>query len=219
MHEDDTLSRFEHSEPFTGRIEPLDEYVLVEPVDDETETNAGLIIPASAESACIAGIVVAAGDDAVGIAPGDKVLYPRGAGFEIRIGGQPKRLARPARADRQAVRLATRCERVAAFRAQTPEATRSVGRLARLSSRVSPGDRPARAAAASRPSSAASRRSSPIVRRSAQQPCRHLGQHLAERPALVLGDPPGAVVRRAPPRRPTARPSMPASLLTRTPPR
>jgi co-chaperonin GroES (HSP10) len=78
MHEDDTLSRFEHSEPFTGRIEPLDAYVLVEPVDDETETNAG--------------IVVAAGDDASGIAPGDKVLYPRGAGFEIRIGGQPKRL-------------------------------------------------------------------------------------------------------------------------------
>ena len=92
MHEDDTLSRFEHSEPFTGRIEPLDGYVLVEPVDDETETNAGLIIPASAESACIAGIVVAAGDDASGVAPGDKVLYPRGAGFEIRIGGQPKRL-------------------------------------------------------------------------------------------------------------------------------
>jgi co-chaperonin GroES (HSP10) len=92
VHEDDTLSRFERSEPFTGRIEPLDGYVLVEPVDDETETNAGLIIPASAESACIAGIVVAAGDDASGIAPGDKVLYPRGAGFEIRIGGQPKRL-------------------------------------------------------------------------------------------------------------------------------
>jgi co-chaperonin GroES (HSP10) len=92
MHEDDTLSRFERSEPFTGRIEPLDGYVLVEPVDDETETNAGLIIPASAESACIAGIVVAVGDDASGVVPGDKVLYPRGAGFEIRIGGQPKRL-------------------------------------------------------------------------------------------------------------------------------
>ena len=50
MHEDDTLSRFERSEPFTGRIEPLDGYVLVEPVDDETETNAGLIVPASPPS-------------------------------------------------------------------------------------------------------------------------------------------------------------------------
>ena len=92
MHEDDTLHRFQQSQPFTGRIEPLDEYILIEPVDDESETSAGLIIPASAESACIAGIVVAAGDDESGIAPGDKVLYPRGAGFEIRIGGQPKRL-------------------------------------------------------------------------------------------------------------------------------
>ena len=79
MHEDDTLSRFEHSEPFTGRIEPLDGYVLVEPVDDETETNAGLIIPASTESACIAGIVVAAGDDASGVAPGDKGRSTRAA--------------------------------------------------------------------------------------------------------------------------------------------
>ena len=38
MHEDDTLHRFESSEPFTGRIEPLDDHVLIEPVDDETET-------------------------------------------------------------------------------------------------------------------------------------------------------------------------------------
>ncbi|HEY0389235.1 MAG TPA: co-chaperone GroES family protein [Gaiellales bacterium] len=92
MHEDDTLDRFERSQPFTGRIEPLDHYVLVEPVEDETETRAGLIIPASAESACLSGIVVAAGDDAGGLAPGDKVLFPRRAGFEIRVSGQPKRL-------------------------------------------------------------------------------------------------------------------------------
>jgi co-chaperonin GroES (HSP10) len=92
MHEDDTLRRFERSEPFTGRLEPLDEYVLIEPTDDETETPVGLIIPASAESACISGIVVAAGEDAQGVAPGDKVLYPRGAGFEVRLSGQAKRL-------------------------------------------------------------------------------------------------------------------------------
>jgi chaperonin GroES len=92
MHEDDTLRRFEHSQPFTGRIEPLDEYILIEPVEDESETSGGLIIPASAESSCMSGIVVSTGDDAAGIAPGDKVLYPRGAGFEIRISGQPMRL-------------------------------------------------------------------------------------------------------------------------------
>jgi len=40
----------------------------------------------------VSGIVVAVGDDGHGIAPGDKVLYPRGAGFELRLSGQPKRL-------------------------------------------------------------------------------------------------------------------------------
>ena len=92
MHEDDTLRRFESSEPFTGRIEPLDDNILIEPVDDETETSAGLIIPSSAESGVVSGIVVAVGDDSHGIAPGDKVLYPRGSGFEIRLSGEPKRL-------------------------------------------------------------------------------------------------------------------------------
>jgi chaperonin GroES len=92
MHEDDTLSRFERAQPGVSGVEPLDEFVLVEPVEDETETSHGLIIPASAESACDAGVVVSVGDEVHGVAPGDKVLYPRGAGFELRIGGQPKRL-------------------------------------------------------------------------------------------------------------------------------
>ena len=92
MHGDDTLSRFERSERGSGGIEPLDSYVLLEPVDDETETNAGLIIPASSDSSCLSGVVVAIGEDVHGVAPGDKVLYPRGAGFELAPGGEPKRL-------------------------------------------------------------------------------------------------------------------------------
>ncbi len=93
MHGDDTLERFEHARPGGhGGIEPLDHFVLIEPVDDETETNAGLIIPASAEAACRSGVVVAVGDEVHGVAPGDKVLYPRGAGFELAPGGEPKRL-------------------------------------------------------------------------------------------------------------------------------
>ena len=92
MHEDDTLSRFERAEPEPHGIEPLDEFVLIEPVDDETETAHGLIIPSSAESACVPGVVVAVGDDVHGVSAGDKVLYPRGAGFEVRLSGEPKRL-------------------------------------------------------------------------------------------------------------------------------
>ncbi len=92
MHEDDTLSRFERSQPGSGGIEPLDSFVLVEPSDDETETNTGLIIPSSAESSCQSGVVVAIGDDVHGVSPGDKVLFPRGAGYELRLSGEPKRL-------------------------------------------------------------------------------------------------------------------------------
>jgi co-chaperonin GroES (HSP10) len=92
VHEDDTLSRFHRSQRGFAGIEPLDDHLLVEPVDDETETGAGLIIPSSAESACSAGVVVAVGDDVHGVAPGDKVLYPRGAGLELRVGGEAKRL-------------------------------------------------------------------------------------------------------------------------------
>jgi co-chaperonin GroES (HSP10) len=92
MHGDDTLSRFERAEPDAHRIEPLDQFVLIEPVDDESQTTHGLIIPASAESACDSGVVVTIGEDVHGVAPGDKVLYPRGAGFELRVSGEPKRL-------------------------------------------------------------------------------------------------------------------------------
>ncbi len=68
-------------------LEPLDDHVVIEPSDEETETRAGLIIPASAEAGCITGIVIAAGPDASGVEPGDKVLFPKGAGFDVRLAG------------------------------------------------------------------------------------------------------------------------------------
>lgn len=70
-------------------LEPLDEHIVVQPVSDETETRAGLILPASAAAAasCRTGIVTAVGSDVNGIEPGEKVLYPREAGYEVRIAG------------------------------------------------------------------------------------------------------------------------------------
>ena len=70
-------------------IEPLDEYLVIQPSSDETETRAGLILPASAAAAnaCRTGIVTAVGPEANGIEPGDKVLYPRETGYEVRLGG------------------------------------------------------------------------------------------------------------------------------------
>jgi chaperonin GroES len=68
-------------------LEPLDDHVVIQPSDEETETRAGLIIPASAENRCQTGIVTAVGSEAAGIEAGDKVLFPRDTGFEVRLAG------------------------------------------------------------------------------------------------------------------------------------
>lgn len=70
-------------------LEPLDEFVVIQPVSDETETCSGLVLPATVASAvaCRTGIVTAVGSEANGVEPGDKVLYPREAGYDVRLGG------------------------------------------------------------------------------------------------------------------------------------
>jgi co-chaperonin GroES (HSP10) len=70
-------------------LEPLDEYLVLQPSNDETETRAGLILPASAAAAAAirTGIVTAIGADVVGVDLGEKVLYPRDAGYDVRLGG------------------------------------------------------------------------------------------------------------------------------------
>jgi chaperonin GroES len=68
-------------------LEPLDDFVVIQPSDEESETNLGLIIPASTETDCRTGVVTAVGTQSAGIEPGDKVLFPRDAGYEVRLGG------------------------------------------------------------------------------------------------------------------------------------
>ena len=77
-------------------LEPLDDYVVVQPSDEETETNLGLIIPASTETECRTGVVTAVGADATGIDPGDKVLFPSDAGYDVRLGGAAVKVMRRA---------------------------------------------------------------------------------------------------------------------------
>lgn len=77
----------EETQPLAISLEPLDDYVVVEPVDEEAETRSGLIIPASAEAQCRSGIVTAVGPEAAGVEPGDKVLFPKGAGYDVRLAG------------------------------------------------------------------------------------------------------------------------------------
>jgi chaperonin GroES len=75
-------------------LEPLDDYVVVEPADEETETRTGLIIPASDQAGCRTGIVTATGAEATGVEPGDKVLFPKDAGFDVRLGGTAVKVMR-----------------------------------------------------------------------------------------------------------------------------
>jgi co-chaperonin GroES (HSP10) len=68
-------------------LEPLDDDEVVETTDEEAETRAGLILPASTETQCSAGIVTAAGPEAEGISPGDKVLFLKESGYDVRFAG------------------------------------------------------------------------------------------------------------------------------------
>lgn len=84
----------EETQPLAIALEPLDDYVVVEPTDEEAETRSGLIIPPSAEAQCRSGIVTAVGPDANGVQPGDKVLFPKGAGFDVRLAGTAAKVVR-----------------------------------------------------------------------------------------------------------------------------
>ena len=84
----------EHPQGLDLSLEPLDDYIVIQPSDEETETRAGLIIPASAENSCQSGVVIAVGADADSIEPGDKVLFPKDAGHEVRLAGTAVRVLR-----------------------------------------------------------------------------------------------------------------------------
>jgi co-chaperonin GroES (HSP10) len=70
--------------PQTATLEPLDDYLVVEPLE-ESETASGLIVPVNEAAQCRTGIVASIGPDVTAVDPGDKVLYPRDAGYEVRL--------------------------------------------------------------------------------------------------------------------------------------
>ena len=75
-------------------LEPLDDFLVVETTDEESETRGGLILPASAETQCASGIVIAVGPEAEGVAPGDKVLFLKEAGYDVRFAGYAVKVLR-----------------------------------------------------------------------------------------------------------------------------
>ena len=75
-------------------LEPLDDFVVVQPSDEESETSLGLILPASAEADCRTGVVTAVGGESSGVEPGDKVLFPSEAGYDVRLAGNAVKVMR-----------------------------------------------------------------------------------------------------------------------------
>ncbi len=74
------------------KIKPLADRVLVEPVEAETKTASGIIIPDTAKEKPQKGLVVAVGpgkkDDPVTVKVGDTVLYGKYSGTEIKLEGK-----------------------------------------------------------------------------------------------------------------------------------
>jgi chaperonin GroES len=72
-------------------IKPLADRVLVQPMEAESKTASGLIIPDTAKEKPQKGTVVAAGqgtkDEEMQVKPGDVVLYGKYSGTEINVDG------------------------------------------------------------------------------------------------------------------------------------
>jgi chaperonin GroES len=85
------------------RIKPLMGYVLVEPSEAEVKTASGIILPESAQEKPAQGRVVACGDDMVmengkvvacPVKIGEKVVYKKWGGDEIKIEGMEYKLVK-----------------------------------------------------------------------------------------------------------------------------
>ena len=83
-------------------IKPLMGYVLVEPGEADTKTASGIILPESAQEKPAQGKVIACGDDAViegktvkcPVSVGDKVVYKKWGGDEIKVDGRELKLVK-----------------------------------------------------------------------------------------------------------------------------
>lgn len=77
-------------------------YVLVDPAGAETKTSSGIILPESAQEKPAQGLVVAVGDDLVSegktivcpVKVGDKVVYKKWGGDEIKVSGKELKLVK-----------------------------------------------------------------------------------------------------------------------------
>jgi len=79
------------------RIRPLHDRILVQRIEEEEKTEAGIIIPDTAKEKPVMGKVIAVGDGRIlengqkqplTVKEGDKILFGKYAGTEVKIKGE-----------------------------------------------------------------------------------------------------------------------------------
>jgi chaperonin GroES len=72
------------------KVKPLADRVIVKLEKNEAKTAGGIIIPDTAQEKTQQGVVVEVGDDkdVIKVKPGDKVMYDKYAGTQIKIDGE-----------------------------------------------------------------------------------------------------------------------------------
>ena len=85
------------------KIKPLYDRVLVKRIDEVTKTSGGIIIPDTAKEKPSEGIVEAAGEGRIApdgkivpmtVKAGDRVLFGKYAGTEVKLDGEPRLIIR-----------------------------------------------------------------------------------------------------------------------------
>ena len=79
------------------KVKPLQDRILIKRIQEEEKTKGGIIIPDAAKEKPQEGIVVAVGDGKVlesgqkvapGVKAGDKILFGKYSGTEIKVDGE-----------------------------------------------------------------------------------------------------------------------------------
>jgi len=79
------------------KIKPLQDRILVKRIEEEEKTKGGIIIPDAAKEKPQEGKVIAVGDGkvldngqkmALSVKPGDKILFGKYSGTEIKVDGE-----------------------------------------------------------------------------------------------------------------------------------
>lgn len=86
-----------------SKIKPLNDYILIEPLERERTLPSGIVIPDSAKEKPQEGKVLAVGPGklndngtraTMGVASGDVVIYKKWGGTDIKVDGKDMLLAR-----------------------------------------------------------------------------------------------------------------------------